>query len=160
MAASGPAAHRLIPPPTTSSPPAPLPPSWRLPRSGRTASLLQENGATRAPPPRQHVTSARHKCFGSLASAQSLSYTGQTGVARTPLWHVRCLLGPLTLLTPCPSPRRCTSLVCQLFGVSDDARRWYTLKSTPSSDPPHRLFFIGREQSRLSAPAPRLGANS
>jgi hypothetical protein len=31
-----------------------------------------------------------------------------------------------------------------------NARRWYTLKSTPSSDPPHRLFFIGREQSRLS----------
>jgi hypothetical protein len=32
-------------------------------------------------------------CFGSLASAQSLSYTGATGVARTPLRHVRCLLG-------------------------------------------------------------------
>ena len=32
-------------------------------------------------------------CFGSLGSAQSLSYTGATGVARTPLRHVRCLLG-------------------------------------------------------------------
>jgi hypothetical protein len=30
-----------------------------------------------------------------------------------------------------------------------DKQGWYTLKSTPSSDPPHRLFFLASAGSRV-----------